>query len=125
MTTTTRKRAPGAGRKPLQPGGAHRITITLTDAELATLSAINTNTSAAVRKVIEERTMDTQTAILILAGKSKGNIDNARQALAAAVLAECEYGDPDSSLMDWIAAGSYTGNETVESIAEEWDERGE
>lgn len=45
--------------------------------------------------------------------------------LAAAVLSESEYGDPDSSLMDWITAGEYDGSETVEGIAAEWDDRDE
>lgn len=33
------------------------------------------------------------------------------------------YGDPDSSLMDWLGNGDYDGNETIESIAAEWDDR--
>ena len=45
--------------------------------------------------------------------------------IAAAVLAESEYGDPDGSLMDWITAGEYDGSETIESIAAEWDDRDE
>jgi hypothetical protein len=43
------------------------------------------------------------------------------QNLAAAVLAESEYGDPYNSLIDWLAAGEYSGNETAEQIAAEWD----
>ena len=66
--------------------------------------------------------MNAQEAIKILAG-APGNKDEAVQELSVAVLSESEYGDPDSSLTDWIAAGQYTGNETVESIAAEWDDR--
>lgn len=47
--------------------------------------------------------------------------DVAFQNLAAAVLAESEYGDPDSSLTEWLKAGEYDGSETVEQIAAEWD----
>lgn len=47
--------------------------------------------------------------------------DIAFQNLAAAVLAESEYGDPDSSLTEWLKAGEYSGAETVEQIAAEWD----
>ena len=43
--------------------------------------------------------------------------------LAAAVLAESEYGDPDGSLMDWLTAGEYDGSETAKQIAAEWDDR--
>lgn len=60
-------------------------------------------------------------AIKILAGQLKGDIDNARQILAAAVNEESTTGDPNSSLMDWIAGGDYTGAETVKGIAAEWD----
>lgn len=53
METTTRTRAPGAGRKPLQPSGANRITITLTAADLDTLRMIDAdNLSAAIRFLI-------------------------------------------------------------------------
>lgn len=68
--------------------------------------------------------MTTKQAIAILAG-AVGDKDEAIQELSAAVLAESEYGDPDSSLSDWIAAGDYSGSETVEGIASEWDERDE
>ena len=67
--------------------------------------------------------MNAQQAIAILAGKANGNRDAAIQELSVAVAAESEYGDPDSSLGDWLAAGEYTGSETVESIAAEWDDR--
>ena len=66
--------------------------------------------------------MNAHEAVEILATR-QGNIDEAIQELAAAVEMESEYGDPDGSLTDWIAAGSYTGSETVESLAAEWDER--
>lgn len=45
------------------------------------------------------------------------------QNLSVGVLAESEYGDPDTSLTDWLAAGEYDGSETVEEIAAEWDDR--
>jgi len=67
--------------------------------------------------------MNTQEAIKVLAGKASGSRDEARTALAAAVTLESAIGDPDDSIMDWIAAGSYDGSETVEYIAAEWDER--
>lgn len=66
--------------------------------------------------------MTTQEAIQVLAGKRNGDRYNAVLALAGAVLEESETGDPNNSLSDWIAGGTYTGNETVESIAAEWDE---
>lgn len=34
---------------------------------------------------------------------------------------ESEYGDPDSSLQDWLSAGNWDGSETVESVAADWD----
>lgn len=72
--------------------------------------------------------LNARLAIAILAGNpsvglTSANRDDAIQELAAAVEAESQYGDPDGSLTDWIAAGEYTGNETVESISAEWDER--
>lgn len=67
--------------------------------------------------------MNAQEAIKVLAGKANGSRDAARTALAAAVIIASDYGDPDDSIMDWIAAGSYDGSETVKSIAAEWDER--
>ncbi len=69
--------------------------------------------------------MNATQAIAILAGRAQGDRDDAIQELSAAVEVESEYGDPDSSLTDWIAAGAYYGDETVETIAAEWDERDE
>lgn len=65
--------------------------------------------------------MNAQNAIAILAGAVSGDVDEARTALAAAVTLESKVGDPDDSIMDWIANGSYSGGETVESLAVEWD----
>jgi len=65
--------------------------------------------------------MNAQEAIKILATR-QGDVDTAIQELAAAVEQESKYGDPNSSLTDWIAAGQYFGDETVESIAAEWDD---
>lgn len=44
------------------------------------------------------------------------------QAIELAVCDASEYGDPDSSLQDWISAGQYKLTDTPESIAAEWDE---
>lgn len=44
------------------------------------------------------------------------------QVIESEVCAASEYGDPDSSLQDWIAAGQYKPTDTPESIAAEWDE---
>lgn len=68
-----------------------------------------------------------QNAIRILATTKPGSDvrDAAVQALAEAAEEASEYGDPDSSLVDWIAAGEYTGSETVDRLAAEWDERDE
>lgn len=52
------------------------------------------------------------------------NSDNAYNAILvieSEVLAASEYGDPDNSLQDWIAAGQYKLTDTPESIAAEWD----
>lgn len=43
------------------------------------------------------------------------------QTIELAVLSVSEYGDPDSSLQDWIAAGQFKSTDTPESIATEWD----
>jgi len=43
------------------------------------------------------------------------------QVIEAAVSEASEYGDPDSSLQDWISAGQYKLTDTPESIAAEWD----
>lgn len=43
------------------------------------------------------------------------------QVIELAVRDASEYGDPDSSLQDWISAGQYRMTDTPESIAEEWD----
>ena len=69
--------------------------------------------------------MDAQKAIAILANKANGDRYEAVKILENAVCDASEYGDPDNSLQDWIGAGQYTGEETVESIAAEWDERDE
>lgn len=45
------------------------------------------------------------------------------QVIESEVAAVSEYGDPDSSLQDWIAAGQYKLTDTPESIAAEWDDR--
>ena len=68
--------------------------------------------------------MTAEQAIQILAHSTDSDKrGEAVTTLAAAVNLESEYGDPDDSLMDWISAGDYTGDETVESIAADWDER--
>lgn len=75
----------------------------------------------------DEADITAEQAIKILASKTD-DLDVRYEAvvtLAGAVLDMSEYGDPDSSLEDWIGAGDYTGSETVESIAAEWDERDE
>ncbi len=41
--------------------------------------------------------------------------------IESAVCDASEYGDPDSSLQDWISAGQYKLTDTPESIAAEWD----
>ncbi len=64
-------------------------------------------------------------AIQILAGKMQGSRYAAIAILAADVAEESRYGDPDHSLMDWITAGDWTGAETVETIAADWDDREE
>ena len=56
----------------------------------------------------------------------KGTSDNdlryiAIQVIARAVCNDSEYGDPDLGLTDWIASGQYKPDDTIESIAEEWD----
>jgi len=61
--------------------------------------------------------------IKVLAGKRRGSRYEAVLSLAQQVEAASTYGDPDNSLVDWLSAGEYTGNETVESITVEWDER--
>ena len=61
--------------------------------------------------------------VQVLAGKQAGNRDEAVQDLAMLVRLESTYGDPDWSLIDWIQAGDYTGDETVNRITAEWDER--
>ncbi len=43
------------------------------------------------------------------------------QVVELAVKEASEYGDPDSSLQDWISAGQYKLTDTPESIAAEWD----
>ncbi len=62
-------------------------------------------------------------AIKVLAGLQTGGSYQAIQELEIAVLEYSEYGDPDSSLQDWLGNGSYIGNETPEMIAGEWDDR--
>ena len=57
-------------------------------------------------------------------GTSDSNLSNkAVQVIARAVRDESKYGDPDLSLTDWIAAGQYRPDDTIESIAAEWDDR--
>ncbi len=60
-------------------------------------------------------------AVAILAARS-GDIDSARWVVAndVSIYAIIDEGDFDG-FGDWIAAGDYTGNETAQSIAEEWN----
>lgn len=51
----------------------------------------------------------------------EGDTYQAIQVIESAVLGASEYGDPDHSLNDWIAAGQYQLTDTPESIAAEWD----
>lgn len=41
--------------------------------------------------------------------------------ISAAVAEVSIYGDPDNTMQDWVSGGQYNGDETPESIAEEWD----
>lgn len=45
----------------------------------------------------------------------------AANALAIEVKQQSTYGDPDTSLTDWLYSGDYDGSETVESLVAEWD----
>ena len=63
-------------------------------------------------------------AIQILAGLVEGDIEKAREELEVAVMQLSTYGNPDSSLDDWIGAGTFYGIETAQEIADEWDDRG-
>jgi len=74
--------------------------------------------------------MDFHEAITILA-QGRGvdpaiewdaQIDQARTVVTRAVLAVVGGRDDDGRLGDWIAAGDYTGNETAESIAADWQD---
>lgn len=47
-------RKPGAGRKPVAPGGVKPKTVTLSDADIAALKAVDTNVSEAIRKLIAQ-----------------------------------------------------------------------
>lgn len=47
-------RKPGAGRKPVAPGGVKPVTVTLSDADKAALKGIDQNMSEAVRKLIAQ-----------------------------------------------------------------------
>ena len=82
------------------------------------IAIVATNINALARD-IEELDTDANITDYVEAASDVKRI--AFQNLAAAVLSESEYGDPDSSLMDWITAGEYDGSETVEQIAAEWD----
>ncbi len=62
-------------------------------------------------------------AIWILAGLVEGDTYEAVQELETAVLEFSAYGNPDNSIQDWLGNGSYTGDETPQQIAREWDDR--
>lgn len=55
MDKPKRKRAPGAGRKPVVPGGVTPVTVTLSESDVQYLQQIDRNISAAVRTIIHER----------------------------------------------------------------------
>lgn len=68
--------------------------------------------------------MEFTTAINILRGAipaGDDQIDNARTFVCRAVcdVLDTPYRDSDD-LCDWIIAGEFTGNETAQSIANEW-----
>lgn len=50
-----RKRAPGGGRKPLAPGGLVRISVRLAANDIEYLRQIDSNVSAAIRKLIQKQ----------------------------------------------------------------------
>lgn len=60
--------------------------------------------------------------IMVNGTESSDQSYQAIQVIESEVLAVSEYGDPDSSLQDWISAGQYKLTDTPESIAAEWDE---
>lgn len=54
--------------------------------------------------------------------KSDKAIEVVYQAVAAASQRGEWYDDPGSTnVLDWVAEGDYSGNETVESLTDEWD----
>ena len=65
--------------------------------------------------------MKASKALRVLAGKEAGDRDKAANVLAVEVLKDSKFGDPDSSLTDWLYSGDYDGSETVTSITKEWD----
>lgn len=88
------------------------------------MSGIDWNAMARQLERQAAQGMTAEQAVQILAHSTDSDKrSKAVTTLAAAVNLESEYGDPDDSLMDWISAGDYSGSETVESIAADWDER--
>jgi len=51
-------RKPGAGRKPVAPGGVSPVTVTLSGDDLAFLRSIDANVSAAIRRLIADARKD-------------------------------------------------------------------
>lgn len=65
--------------------------------------------------------MTFQQALKIMVAGDSDQCYEAVQVIEAAVCEASEYGDPYSSLQDWISAGQYKPTDTPESIAAEWD----
>lgn len=67
--------------------------------------------------------MSFQEALQILANRTDDSDKryDAVMVIELAVKDASEYGDPDSSLQDWVSAGQYELTDTPESIAAEWD----
>lgn len=77
----------------------------------------NGNLSAEIRKAID---MATQTTITISTGTY--TLEQLAKLVAnASERGEWYDGEGSTHIEDWLAEGSFDGNETIESLAAEWD----
>jgi hypothetical protein len=59
----------------------------------------------------------------LVSGRNEADVRAVAEAVASASKRGSRYDGPNSThVEDWIAEGQFTGNETVEGLAAEWDE---
>jgi len=92
-------------------------------AELASATGLNTTeliTTAIDRMYREE--INTMNETITISTGTYALIELAKLVASASNRGEYYDGEGSTHIEDWLAEGSFDGNETIESLAAEWDE---